>query len=216
MNIKILVEGGNMKPGPALSQQLGPAGVNINQVIEKVNQATKNFQGIKVPVELNVDTATKEFEIKVFSPPMSELIKKELGIEKGSGEQLKVNPSNASIEQIISVAKTKHINLLDKNLKSAVKSVLGTCVSLGVLVESKPAKEVEKEIDEGKYDKEINEEKTETPEEKKKELDEYFAKIKKEQEIILQQEQEAKKAAEEKVEKKTGVDVPPPAPEKKK
>ena len=47
MNIKLLVEGGEMKPGPALSQKLGPAGININQVIQKINDATKNFPGMK-------------------------------------------------------------------------------------------------------------------------------------------------------------------------
>ena len=50
MQVKILAEGGSMKPGPALSQKLGPAGINIGQVIQKVNEATKNFKGLKVPV----------------------------------------------------------------------------------------------------------------------------------------------------------------------
>ena len=201
-----------MKPGPALSQQLGPAGININKVIEKINEATKGFKGMKVPIELDVDIATKEFEIKVFSPPISELLKKELGIAKGSGEQLKFNPTNASIEQIISVAKTKLPGLLDKDLKSAVKSTLGSCVSLGVLVENKLAKEVEKEVNEGKYDKEIKEEKTETSEEKKKELEEHFSKVKKAQDIVKQQEVAAKAAADEKAAKKAEKGVAPATP----
>ena len=67
-----------MSPGPALSQKLGPAGINISKVIEKVNEATKNFKGMKVPVELDVDASTKEFEVKVFSPPVSELLKKRI------------------------------------------------------------------------------------------------------------------------------------------
>src|SRR4030042_554804 len=133
MIIKILADGGAMKPGPALSQKLGPVGINVNQ-----------------------------------------LIKKEMGIGKGSGQQKKVNVANASIEQIISVAKTKMQNLLCKDLKSAVKVVVGTCVSLGVLVENKPAKEIEKDIEAGKYDKEISQIKTETSPEKKKILDEYL------------------------------------------
>ena len=95
MQIKLLVDGGSMKPGPALSQKLGPAGIPINQVIQKVNEATKAFMGVKVPVELNVDTATRSFEVRVFSPPVSELLKKELGIEKGSGLQKKVKMGNA-------------------------------------------------------------------------------------------------------------------------
>jgi len=206
MQIKLLAEGGNMKPGPSLSQKLGPAGININQVIQKVNEETKSFDGLKVPVELEVDLSTKEFEVKVFSPPVSELIKRELGIEKGSGTQKKMQVANASIEQIISVAKTKFSNMLCKDLKSAVKTVAGTCVSLGILIENKPAKEVEEEIDEGKYDKEISEEKTETSEEKKSELDKFFSEIKATQDAKLKQEAAAKEAEAEKKEETVKTD----------
>ena len=185
-----------MKPGPVLSQKLGPTGIPINQVIQKINEATTNFKGMKVPVELDINSSTKEFEIKVFSPPTSELLKKELGLEKGSGEQKKIKIANASIEQIISVAKIKFPNLLSKNLKAAVKTILGSCVSLGILVENENPKEIEKEVDKGKYDKEINQEKTKMSEEKKKSLDEFFSKIKAEQERILKIEEEAAKAAE--------------------
>src|SRR3989344_4625127 len=196
MQIKLLVEGGNMQPGPVLSQKLGPLGMNMGQVIQKINDSTKNFQGLKVPVELEINPSTKQFDVKVFSPPVSELLKKELGLEKGTGDHKKIKVGNASIEQVISVAKTKLPNLLSKDFKSAVKTVVGSCVSLGVLVENKPAKEVEKEIDEGKYDNEILNEISKTPEEKKKKLDEFFSKVKAEQERILKQEEEAAKAAE--------------------
>ncbi len=196
MQIKLLVEGGAMKPGPALSQKLGPTGINMNQVIQKVNEATKNFQGMKVPVDVDLDVNSGNIEVQVFSPPVSELVKKELGVEKGSGDHKRSNSGNASIEQIILVAKTKLPNLLCKDLKSAVKTVVGSCVSLGLLIESKPAIEVLEEIKEGKYDKQIKEEITETPEEKKKELDEYFSKLKAEQDKILQQEKESKEAKE--------------------
>jgi large subunit ribosomal protein L11 len=195
MQIKLLAEGGAMKPGPALSQKLGPAGIPINQVIQKVNEATSDFPGLKVPVELDIDVKTKKFEVKIFSPPVSELLKKELGVAKGSGLQTKNLIANASIEQIISVAKTKMQNLLCKDLKSAVKVVVGTCVSLGVLVENKPAKEIERDIENGKYDKEISQIKTETSEEKKKILGEYFKEVQRKQEILLKQEQAVKDAA---------------------
>jgi large subunit ribosomal protein L11 len=182
MQIKLLAEGGEMKPGPALSQKLGPAGINIGQVISKVNEATKEFKGMKVPVELNVNTTTKQFDVKVFSPPVSELLKKELGIEKGSGKQKEVKVENASIEQIIKITKIKMQNLLCNDLKTAVKTVVGSCVSLGILIENKTPQEIEKEIDAGKYDKEIKAGVTETSEKKKKELSEFFSKIKAEQE----------------------------------
>ena len=196
MLIKLLVEGGNMTPGPALSQKLGPAGINIGQVIQKVNDSTKDFKGLKVPVELEVNLGTKEFEVNVFSPPVSELLKKELGIEKGAGMQLKMQVANASIEQIISIAKTKLPNLLCNDLKTAVKTIVGTCVSLGILVENKSASKVGGEIDTGKYDKEIEEESTETSPEKKAKLDTYFSTLHTKQEKAIEQEEAEKEAAE--------------------
>jgi len=198
MQIKILAEGGAMKPGPSLSQKLGPIGINVNQVIEKVNEATKNFKGLKVPVELEVNASTKEFEVKVFSPPVSELLKRELGIEKGSGLQKKQYIANASIEQIISVAKTKFSNMLCKDLKSAVKTVIGTCVSLGILIENQEASHLGHQIEGGKFHKEIELEATETPSEKKAKLDEYFNEVKNKQDVVIKQEEAAKEAAEEK------------------
>jgi len=196
MQVKILVEGGNMQPGPVLSQKLGPLGINIGQVIQKVNKTTKDFKGLKVPVELDIDSSTKEVDVKVFSPPVSELLKKELGIEKGSGEQGKIKVANASIEQIISVAKTKLPYMLSKDLKAAVKTVLGSCASLGILVENQSSAHLGHQIEGGKFQSEIKEEKTETPEEKKAELEEYFEEVKAEQEKIIKQEEAEKAAAE--------------------
>lgn len=200
MQVKLLIEGGDMKPGPALSQKLGPIGINLRQVIQKVNEATKSFAGLKVPVELEINPSTKEFEVQVFSPPVSELLKKEFGVEKGSGDQGKIKVANASIEEIISIAKTKLSNLLARDLKAAVKSIVGTCASLGILIENKPAKEIEKEINEGKYDKEISQEKTQPSPEKKAELDEYFSKIKESQEKELAKQAAEAAAAEQKEE----------------
>ena len=70
MEIKLLVEGGAMQPGPTLSQKIGPLGLNVGKIIQKVNDATKNFKGLKVPVTLNVDMTTKEIEVEVSSPPV--------------------------------------------------------------------------------------------------------------------------------------------------
>ena len=84
MIIKLLIDAGGMKPGPALSQKLGPTGINVNQVITKVNESTKEFEGMKVPVEVDIDVVAKTIEVKVSSPPASGLLKREAGIEKGS------------------------------------------------------------------------------------------------------------------------------------
>jgi large subunit ribosomal protein L11 len=188
--IKLIVEGGAMKPGPAVAQQLGPMGINIGKVIADVNSATSGFKGMEVPVEIDVDGKTKSFTVKVFSPSVATLLKKEIVSERGSGSAKEVKVGNLAIEQVISVAKTKQSALLSRTLKSAVKLVVGTCVSLGILVESKDPKQVEKDIDSGMYDKEIKSEKTDVSAEKKKELQAFFA-------VVKDKQEKAKKAAEE-------------------
>ena len=159
--IKLIVEGGSMKPGPAVAQQIGPMGINLGKVIDDVNKATSEFKGMKVPVEINIDSKSKTYLITVSSPPVSELIKKELKLEKGSGAAGSTKIGNLAIEQIISIAKTKMPGMLAKDLKAAAKLVIGSCLSSGVLVESKDPREIIQEINEGKYDKEIKAEKTE-------------------------------------------------------
>jgi len=196
MIVKLLVEGGSMKPGPAIAQKLGPIGINLGKVISEVNNATSGFKGMKVPVVLDIDTKTKNFKIELKSPPVSELLKVELGFEKGSGEPHRFKCANAAFEQITKVAKTKSPSMLVNSLESAVKSVIGSCVSLGVLIENKPAKEILKEVELGKYDDIIKEGRTEVSAEKKKELDSFFEGIKKQQEEIIKKEEEAKAAEE--------------------
>jgi large subunit ribosomal protein L11 len=198
MIIKLLIDGGDMKPSAAISQKLGPLGINIGKVIQDVNKSTANFKGMRVPVELDVNPKTKDFSVHVSSPPTAELIKKEIGIDLASGASKKVKVGNLAIEQLINIAKTKSPNMTSGSLKSAVRSVVGSCLSLGVLIENKEAKEVEQEILEGKYDSEINSEKTEVSTEKRGELDKFFSQLKLKQEAILKKEEEEKKAEEEK------------------
>lgn len=202
MQIKLLIDGGDMKPGPAVAQQLGPMGVNMGKVISDVNEATKEFKGMKVPVELDIDEKTKDFTVHTSSPPTSELIKKELNLEKGSDKHLETKVGNASIEDIIKIAKIKHPNMLEKDLKAAVKSVLGTCASIGILVENENPNELIPKINQGKFSKEIEQESTGTTPQKRQNLNDYFADIKAEQERLkaekkAAEEEAAKKAAEE-------------------
>jgi large subunit ribosomal protein L11 len=196
MIIKLLVDGGEMKPGPAVAQKIGPLGINMGKIIQDVNKATAEFKGTKVPVSLDVDPKAKTYKIEVSSPPTSELLKKEFGLESGSGDHKKNKIANASIEQVIKVAKTKHSSMLAKEFKSAVKSVVGSCVSLGILVENKLGTETSKDIEAGVYDKEIKAQKTETSDEKKAKLKEYFENVLKDQENIKKAEEAAKAAAE--------------------
>jgi large subunit ribosomal protein L11 len=186
-----------MTPGPAIAQQLGPMGINMGKVISEVNTATQEFKGITVPVHLDVDPKTKEFIIKVLSPPTSELLKKELGIEKASGERKKLNVGNLAIEQVIAISKTKHASMLSNTFPSTLKSVIGTCMALGILIESKDPKEVSEEIEKGKYKTEIESQKTEVSPDKKKKLDNFFKELSAEQEEAIKKEEEEAAAAEE-------------------
>jgi len=195
--IKLLVEGGKMSPGPAVAQQLGPMGINMGKVISDVNEATSEFKGVTVPVHLTVNPETKEVSIKVLSPPTSELIKKELGIEKASSARLKQRVGNFAIEQVISVSKAKHAHMLSNEFISTVKSVIGTCQALGILIENKEAKEIMEEIEEGKYLEEIQAQKTDVSPEKRKELDNYFAEVAEKQEAVKKAEEAEAAAAEE-------------------
>jgi len=194
MNIKLLIDGGDMKPGPAIAQQLGPLGINMGKVISEVNSATADFKGMKVPVELDIDEKTKDFKIRTFSPPTSELLKKELSLEKGSGDHKKIKVGNASIEDIIKITKIKFPDMLQKEFKSAVKSVLGTCASIGILVENKEPNQLIKEIDKGKFTEEINKQSTETSPEKRKRLTDFFESLKKQQELITKEQEQAEES----------------------
>ncbi|HIE34016.1 MAG TPA: 50S ribosomal protein L11, partial [Candidatus Altiarchaeales archaeon] len=84
--IEVLVEGGKASGGPPLGPAIGPLGLNINEVVNTINQKTAEFEGMKIPVKVTVDTDTKEYAISVGSPPTSALIKKELGLEKATGD----------------------------------------------------------------------------------------------------------------------------------
>jgi len=150
--IKALVDGGKASAGPPLGPALGPMGVNIMQIVNAINDKTKQFEGMKVPVKVIVDPKTKKFEIEVGTPPASSLILNELKLEKGSGVPSTKKVGNLTVDQAIKVAKMKHSNLLGKNLKKKTKEVIGTCVSMGITVEGKKPQEIQKAIDEGAYD----------------------------------------------------------------
>lgn len=144
--IEVLVEGGKATPGPPLGPALGPMGVNVAKVVKVINEKTKAYAGMQVPVIVDVDPKTKEFTVTVGTPPTSALIKKELGIEKGSGDARKNKVGDLTLDQVIKIARMKKENSLSYDLKGVVMEVLGTCVSMGVTVEGKDPREVQKLI----------------------------------------------------------------------
>ncbi|MBI2134450.1 50S ribosomal protein L11 [Candidatus Woesearchaeota archaeon] len=170
--VEALVAGGKATAAPPLGPALGPLGVNIGQVVGEINKKTSAFNGMQVPVKVIVDVDTKSFQISIGTPPAASLILKEAGIEKGSGNPKTDKVADVLIEQIIKVAKMKEGSLLGRDLKAKVKEIIGTCNSMGILVEGKPAVEAINEVNAGKYDREIKEEKTELSAEELKQLEE--------------------------------------------
>jgi len=150
--VELLISGGQATAGPPLGPALGPLGVNVMMIVNKINELTKDYAGMKVPVKVAVDPETKEFEVSVGTPTASALIVSELKIEKGSGTPSTAKVGNLNMEQVLRITKIKSHELLAKNLKVAAKEILGSCVSMGVTVDGKDPREVQREIDEGKYD----------------------------------------------------------------
>jgi large subunit ribosomal protein L11 len=152
--IEVLVDGGKATPGNPLGPVLGPLGVNVIQVVAAINEKTRAFAGMKVPVKIIVEK-DRTFTVEVGTPPTTALIMKELGVEKGSGKPKTEKVGDLKLAQAVKIARMKKESVLGKNLKKAVKEVVGSCVSLGATVEGKDPREVQKEIDGGKWDSEL-------------------------------------------------------------
>ena len=150
-SISALVSGGEASAGPPLGPALGPIGVNVLQVVNAINEKTKDFPGMKVPVKVEVDSDTKQFNVEVGIPPTAALILKESSITKGSGTAGTVNAGNITMDSIIKIAKMKIDISYASSLKSAVKEVIGSCLSLGISIDDKTPKETYAEIKQGKY-----------------------------------------------------------------
>ncbi len=153
--VKVMIEGGKATPGPPLGPALGGLGLNMGLVVKEINDKTKEYAGMKVPVEIEIDLETKEFEVRVGTPPTSMLILRELGAEKGSSDPGSKRIGDLKMEQVVKIAKTKLENANTRDLKKVVKQVLGTALSMGVTVEGKDPREVQREIDSGVWDEVI-------------------------------------------------------------
>ncbi len=120
--------------------------------MNRINDLTKAYAGMKVPVKVLVDVDDKSFEVEIGTPTTSALIVKELGIEKGSGTPKAAKVGDLTPEKIIKIARMKRTDSYARTLKSAVKEVAGACLSMGVTIGSKEPKEFMKELDSGAYD----------------------------------------------------------------
>jgi len=143
-----LIEGGKATSGPPFGPALGPLGVNTAAIVNEINEKTKAFAGIKIPVKVTVIKETKEYKVEVGSPTTSALILKELGLSKG-GKVKEEIAGNITLEQVKKIANAKQASLYGNSLASRVKQVLGTCKSMNITCEGLNAIEMTHKIDKG-------------------------------------------------------------------
>lgn len=187
-----MVDGGKATAAPPLGPALGPLGLNIKQVIDEINRKTVSFNGMQVPIKLVADTDTKEFTVSVGTPPTSALIKSECKLEKGAANAKLEKVADLRIEQVIKISKMKEDDMMGKTLKDKIKEVIGTCRSMGILVEGKEPSIITEEINKGIYDSKIASGKTELTKEELKILEEERKKL--QEDLKLKQAEWEKKA----------------------
>jgi large subunit ribosomal protein L11 len=140
--VSVLVEGGKASAGPPLGPALGPLGVNVAQVVQKINEQTKQFAGMKVPVVVRVDPATRQFTLVVGRPPVAALLLKEAGKEKGSGKSKSEVIGDVSLAAVQKIAEAKGDDLFGNSPDAKVNQVLGTCVSMGLTVDGEDPRQI--------------------------------------------------------------------------
>ncbi len=130
---KLLIEAGKASPEPPVGPALGQRGVNIMEFCKAFNAQTSKSEGL-LPVVVTV-YADRSFSYIVKTPPVSYLLKKAAGIEKGSGEVPRVKAGNVSKDQVRQIAERKLEDLNTDNLDSAMRIVEGTARSMGLDVQ---------------------------------------------------------------------------------
>ncbi|MFA5047517.1 MAG: 50S ribosomal protein L11 [Patescibacteria group bacterium] len=129
--IKLQIPAGAANPAPPVGPALGQHGLNIAEFCQKFNAATQDRGGDITPVEITVyEDRTYDFILK--TPPASVLIKKAIGLQKGSGKSLKQKVGKISKKQIEEVAKKKMPDLNTTNLQAAMRTIEGTAKQMGV------------------------------------------------------------------------------------
>ena len=133
--IKLQCPAGKATPAPPVGPALGPHGVSAPQFVQQFNDRTKGFEpGLTIPVVITV-YGDKTFSFILKTPPASVLIKKAIGLDKGSSESHKTKVGKISRAQLEEIGKTKMADLSANDLNAAVKIIAGTARSMGVEVE---------------------------------------------------------------------------------
>ena len=133
--IKLQVPAGAANPSPPIGPALGQQGVNIMEFCKQFNAATQKLEkGLPIPTVITVDS-DRSFTFVMKSPPAAVLIRKAIGIEKGSGTPNTAKVGKISRKQLEEIAKAKTADLTAADLDSAVRTIAGSARSMGVDVE---------------------------------------------------------------------------------
>lgn len=150
--IRVKVQGGKASQAPPLGPTLNQLGVNVGEVVSKINELTKDFEGMEVNVDIYVNPVTKNYRIEIKSPTTTSLLLKFAGAQQPSGDPSHKKVGDISFDKVVEVSILKRYELTAKSLKSAVKSVISTAGSIGLTIGGKDFKQVLKEVNEGLYD----------------------------------------------------------------
>ncbi len=131
--VKLQIPAGRANPAPPVGTALGPQGINIMAFCKEFNARTQDQNGIILPVEITI-FADKSFTFITKTPPAAILIKKELGIEKGSGVPNRTKVGKITKAQVRKIAELKLPDLNTDSLESAMAMVAGAARSMGVEV----------------------------------------------------------------------------------
>ena len=132
--IKLQIEAGKATPAPPVGPALGSSGINIMQFVKDFNDRTANQAGLVIPVVISV-YADKSFDFITKVPPVAVLIKKAIGIQKGSSKPNKDKVAKITKEQVRAIAEQKMPDLNAASIETAMSMVEGTARSMGVTVE---------------------------------------------------------------------------------
>ncbi len=132
--IKLQIRGGQATPAPPVGPVLGQHGVNIVEFTNQFNEKTKGKQGELIPVVITV-YENRSFDFVLKTPPAAELLRKALGIKKGSGIPHKEKVGKVTKEQIKEIAEKKMQDLNANDIEGAEKIIAGTARSMGIDVE---------------------------------------------------------------------------------
>lgn len=132
--VKLQVPAGQATPAPPVGTALGPHGVNIMDFCKQFNAKTSNQPGMIIPVELTI-YHDRTFSFITKTPPAAVLLRKELGLEKGSSEPNRNKVGTVTREQLKKIAELKEPDLNSNDVEAAMKIIAGTARSMGLLVE---------------------------------------------------------------------------------